>query len=577
MPIPLRATRARRLVAAMCSCMAVLAACDTPTRPAPTSPTPEVPPKVEAGVPTTIEAASPLAFEGNAGTNIVQPMMVLVRDQKGQPIHHAVVTWTAGGGQIPSSSPTTADGITKVAWRLPTTAGPVTASATINGLPPVTFTATVRPAIGLNITFTPSAVSVQAGYETTVTASFSDYYGNPAPTQPVEWISGDTSVTVFQDGTATVRIAARAPRITTITARAPLNLVGILTVTVTPLRFSTVATGARAGGGAWSCGITTTRAALHCWMNSAPIVVDSVGRFTSVSAEGPACALEQGGTVRCFATPALTSAGAFRQMETGSAHVCAVDAAGAAFCWGDGRWGQLGDGVTHAGGTQVNTPRPVTGGRAYTAVSAGGDHGCGVATGGSLWCWGLDASGELGRGTGGTRETCGLGLLPCSRAPVAVASAESFKAVSAGTNHTCALTAAGTAYCWGSNSAGQLGSGAVLGSTSNVPVAVAGGYTFSSISAGEAHTCAVRTDGAPICWGSNANGALGTGAAPTLAVNTPQLVVGGFPFASISAGQNTTCGLTTGGIAFCWGKNDAAQVGDGTRTDRPSPTRAMWQ
>jgi alpha-tubulin suppressor-like RCC1 family protein len=82
--------------------------------------------------------------------------------------------------------------------------------------------------------------------------------------------------------------------------------------------------------------------------------------------------------------------------------------------------------------------------------------------------------------------------------------------LAAGGAHTCGLTAAGAAYCWGSNSNGQLGNG-TIGGMNIAGAPVSGGITFVSLSAGGAHTCGVTPDGAIYCWGANASGQLGDG------------------------------------------------------------------
>jgi alpha-tubulin suppressor-like RCC1 family protein len=104
---------------------------------------------------------------------------------------------------------------------------------------------------------------------------------------------------------------------------------------------------------------------------------------------------------------------------------------------------------------------------------------------------------------------------------------------------------------------------------------VAGGIAFTAVSAGVAHTCGITSSGSAYCWGSNANGQLGIGSIGG-STTTPQLVAGGHSFIGITAGDHHTCGqLASGrlasGPAYCWGRNDHGQLGDGTRTDRGVP------
>jgi alpha-tubulin suppressor-like RCC1 family protein len=85
-----------------------------------------------------------------------------------------------------------------------------------------------------------------------------------------------------------------------------------------------------------------------------------------------------------------------------------------------------------------------------------------------------------------------------------------FATISAGNRQTCAITTGGTAYCWGYNDLGQLGSG-TSGDSTSVPVAVAGGLTFTAIQTGARHTCALTSGGTVYCWGDDYYGQLGRG------------------------------------------------------------------
>lgn len=100
------------------------------------------------------------------------------------------------------------------------------------------------------------------------------------------------------------------------------------------------------------------------------------------------------------------------------------------------------------------------------------------------------------------------------------------------------------------------------------PVPVSGGQRFAAISAGDSHTCGLTTGGAAWCWGLNQYGELGDGTTTMRLVPVP--VSGGLGFASISAGGHT-CGVTPGGQAYCWGWNQFGQLGDGTTDSRLTP------
>ncbi|HEY4954286.1 MAG TPA: hypothetical protein VII02_05325, partial [Gemmatimonadaceae bacterium] len=222
------------------------------------------------------------------------------------------------------------------------------------------------------------------------------------------------------------------------------------------------------------------------------------------------------------------------------------------YCWGANDQGGLGDGTT----TNRLTPVAVTGGLAFATVSSGGiNFTCGLTAANAAYCWGNNWYGQLGDGTMTDRYT-----------PVAVTGGPTLVTVTAGLNHTCGLTADSLAYCWGRNTFGQLGVG--VGDTTRrlTPVAVAGGIRFASLEAMGQHTCGLTGVGAAYCWGLNDVGELGDGTQTYR--YTPVAVKGGLTFAALGRlpdGQYT-CGLTSGGAAYCWGYNNTGQLGDGTTT-----------
>jgi alpha-tubulin suppressor-like RCC1 family protein len=194
------------------------------------------------------------------------------------------------------------------------------------------------------------------------------------------------------------------------------------------------------------------------------------------------------------------------------------------------------------------------------AVTRGTEHACGLAANGGAYCWGSNRLGQLGDGDDSPSTK--------SRA-VAVATAETFIAISAGANHTCALTREGVAYCWGLNLTGELGQALVANECggfpcSRRPVRVEATVRFDTISGGFGHTCAL-SGGHAFCWGRNDQGQLGgpraDDACEGAACNTsPVRVTGVDRFDSISAGGDHTCGIS-GGIAYCWGSNQYGQLG----------------
>lgn len=300
-------------------------------------------------------------------------------------------------------------------------------------------------------------------------------------------------------------------------------------------------------------------------------------------------------------------------LSAGHNHTCMLNSNGAAYCWGDNSVGQLGNDSDESS----MSPVAVSGGHRFTAISAGWDHTCGITAGNEAYCWGRGRYGRLGNGAAEN-----------SRIPVAVSGGLSFASVDAGMAHTCGITVDQDAYCWGRGEDGILGRGSVESST--VPVPVSGGHKFGSIEAGSATTCGITTNGdaycwgasdfgnllgqgekdrdrklAPglvagefafdpgsvsvgldhvcalstkdkaICWGRGRYGKLGIGPGDGLGVlenlMVPREIEGNLSFASISTGTFQTCGTTSRGKAYCWGRNGSGQLGDGTTTMRVEP------
>lgn len=250
------------------------------------------------------------------------------------------------------------------------------------------------------------------------------------------------------------------------------------------------------------------------------------------------------GTRSCAITPYRTGLSLnFSTISVGDSLSCGLTGAGAAYCWGDDEFGQLGR--AGAGG---EGPQRVHGiGAAFTSISAGGRHACGIA-GATTYCWGEDSLGQLGDARRINSTT-----------PIPVVTSETFTQVSAGLRHTCALNAAGSAYCWGNNEAGQVGRG-TFGNSFDTPQPVIGGHTFTQVSAGDSASCGLGTNGVVRCWGSNTRGQLGIGI-PGGASGVPQQVAGTETFVAVSTGGDFACALNAGGSAFCWGSNSYGQIG----------------
>jgi alpha-tubulin suppressor-like RCC1 family protein len=154
--------------------------------------------------------------------------------------------------------------------------------------------------------------------------------------------------------------------------------------------------------------------------------------------------------------------------------------------------------------------------------------------------------------------------------PVPVAGGLTFARIVAGQQTTCGITTAQAAYCWGSNGAGRLGIGSTV--DRNVPTAVSGGLSFVDIDTRFSHVCGVTTGGSAYCWGANYNRQLGVGSTGDF-LTTPTLVQGAVTFASVRAGEISTCGRTSAGAVSCWGGSGYGGLGNGTFWYRHQPVR----
>lgn len=216
-------------------------------------------------------------------------------------------------------------------------------------------------------------------------------------------------------------------------------------------------------------------------------------------------------------------------------------------------------------------PNGTAGNAAGVQISAGGNHTCALTAATVVKCWGSNGSRQLGNGD-----------LAGSAVPVDVLAEEGgppltgLAEVASGGTHTCARTVVGGAVCWGSEAFGERGCITCPLTASTVTGL---GNGVAAIAAGIRHTCAVTTQGGVKCFGSNEAGQLGTGTTTTGPNPTPMDVltaIGGPPLAgidAIAAGGNSvvtghTCALTNGGGLKCWGRNDGGQLGDATTVNR---------
>lgn len=239
------------------------------------------------------------------------------------------------------------------------------------------------------------------------------------------------------------------------------------------------------------------------------------------------------------------------QVSAGDRHTCGITVTERLFCWGSDAAGQLGDGGANA---DQGVPVEVAGGRRpWAGVSAGGFHTCARTLQGQLWCWGSDFWGQLGNAGANTdvgepvQVTGGSGL---------------WAEVSAGYQHTCARSASRHLWCWGNDGSGRLGDDITVVER-NAPVEVSGATAdWTAVTAGIFHTCGIRTTGRLYCWGLDSAGQLGDGP-PLSEQHTPVEVAGSrTDWIAVDLGRSHTCGLQRTGTLSCWGWDQAGQLGD---------------
>ena len=263
-----------------------------------------------------------------------------------------------------------------------------------------------------------------------------------------------------------------------------------------------------------------------------------------------------------------------RAVTAGRAHSCAVLDDGTVRCWGFGFDGRLGYGDQSAIGDNevpgAAGPVKLGAGRTARAITAGDSHTCALLDDETVRCWGYAGNGQLGYGNTTTFSDT---QTPDTAGPVRFASGRTAVAISAGSYHSCAVLDDGTVRCWGSGFDGRLG----YGNTKHVgddealssvgPIDLGPGRTAVAISAGSDHTCAVLDNGAVRCWGAGRSGKLGYASTNNVGDDETPGSVGpvdlgpGRSAVAISAGSDSTCARLDDTSVRCWGEGANGRLG----------------
>jgi len=461
-------------------------------------------------------------------------------DSSGRRVSIGPVTWTAGPGvQVTSTGRATAQGTVRTY-----------VSAEANGLR--AFGLVKLPgALGI-IVLSSASDTLVPGDSVRVTATmFADSAGNPLPPAPLIWsVSDPTLATVSATGVT----IGKWPGVVTVLAGSGIVegtailrvLVPVASVELSPdsltvapgaVYFASVVLRDSAGGTITGRGVTWTRSP------AAQVSVTGSGRVVTLAPGlGRAIASVEG---HADTTLLQVTDLAFSNVSAGGSHSCGVATDHSLWCWGRNDSLQLSN--PEIG--EIAGPTRVRGNIAWDTVAVGLMHSCALTTAGAAYCWGSNEFGQLGNGS-----------TTSSAIPVPVAGGRVFTSISIGGVHGCGLQADSTAFCWGPASQGRLGNGTMSGVFPN-PVAVLGGLHFRLITAGAGHTCGLVADGSAYCWGGGADRERGTDNAADPSLPAP--VLGGLQYRSIAGGGFHTCGVTVADVAYCWGRNINGQLGTG--------------
>jgi alpha-tubulin suppressor-like RCC1 family protein len=264
---------------------------------------------------------------------------------------------------------------------------------------------------------------------------------------------------------------------------------------------------------------------------------------------------------------AATVASGGERISTGDRHACTLDSNNDAYCWGIGAQGQLGNNDSANQTAAVKVL--ANAGQTWKFISAGTAHTCAIDNTNAAYCWGAGANGRLGNNAATDQK------IP---AKVVTAAGQTWKFISAGSFHTCAIDNSNDAYCWGMGGVGQLGNSTTTDRAAPVKVVSKAGQTWKSISAGAQYACAIDNSDDAYCWGTGGNGRLGNNTAPNVQATPVQVTPSpGQTWKAISAGLQHTCAIDNSNDAYCWGLGAAGRLGNNNfnAPDQKTPAKVV--
>jgi len=362
-----------------------------------------------------------------------------------------------------------------------------------------------------------------------------------------------------------------------------------------------------------SCALKRDRS-LHCWgSNQFGQMADGRGDqsiatkvgdgYQRVSVGGEhSCALKRNGEVSCWGSNRFGQLGApsiedfdgefaatstptviltatnqaWQDIELGQSHSHAINASDQSlFSWGRNEYGQLGLGLTPSGSMNTDTmfqPRRIrtTSSIRWDSIASSPVSSCAIGNRSQIWCWGQVSGGMVGNGS--LTHNHNQGAYTYTTSPSNVTG--SWRSVSAGYEHVCAISSSGTVSCWGGGNYGQLGIGASSSTAQPIPLEIQSNDRFTNLSAGPYNSCGVTTINQRVCWGSNVWGQFGHSGASRTYYSSPFVLTSTIAMNEVylakfeeleSYDLPNSCGLSDGVNGgkklWCWGINDYGELG----------------